>query len=743
MGNNGYENVYTQSFWGMVAGHNCTNYAAYRLIKNGVDASYLQGQGMAWQWGGVAQAHGVAVDKTPVVGDIAWFSSTSGVGSDGHVAYVESVDPGAGTVRVSEDNYGGDFDWRDYYISNVTGFIHFGGVPTVSDGSYVSYQGNVYRIAGGAPVYVSSWAHMGGTQPTVALSDAQWNGLRAVPADGTYVTGVFPGDPLNGSVYRIAGGAPIYVSSWDHMGGGQPTVAVDLSAIEMAGQGGWWNHLNYTPADGTYIAGSGNGYASSGTVFRIAGGAPIAVANWANMPGGAQPTVQVDAAAIDNAGQVAPWGHLNYRPVNGTVLAASNLRYVTQAGIAYPSTTAQSGVQVDPNAIAKAGDGGVWDHLAAMPGYVPLDPSRVLDTRSNNGAAGPVAGWSTIHVQVAGRGGVPATGVSAVVINVTETSATSGGYVTVYPDGTTKPTASNLNYPQGDTRANLVVVKLGSGGKIALTNSSGGTVQLIGDVAGYYLAGVPAHPGVFVSLDPSRVLDTRTGNGATGPVAGWSTTHVQVAGRGGVPATGVSAVVINVTETDATAGGYVIVYPDGTTRPTASNLNYPTGDTRANLVTVTLGSNGKLAFTATSTAQLIGDVAGYYLAGTPTTPGAFVSLDPSRVLDTRASNGTPGPVAGWSTIHVQIAGRGGVPAAGVSAVVINVTETGATSGGYVTVYPDGTTRPTASNLNYPQGDTRANLVVVRLGADGKIALTNNSGGTVQLIGDVAGYYRAG
>ena len=375
--------------------------------------------------------------------------------------------------------------------------------------------------------------------------------------------------------------------------------------------------------------------------------------------------------------------------------------------------------------------------------FVSLAPSRVLDTRSGNGATGPVAGWSTIHVQIAGRGGVPAAGVSAVVINVTVSDAKLGGYITVYPDGTARPSASNLNFPAGDTRANLVTVQLGGDGKIALNNSSSSTVQLIGDVAGYYLSGTPATAGAFVALNPSRVLDTRSGNGATGPVAGWSTIHVQIAGRGGVPATGVSAVVINVTESGAEAGGYVTVYADGTTPPSASNLNFPAGDTRANLVTVAVGSDGMIALTnsSSSTVQLIGDVAGYYLSGTPSAVGAFVSLPPSRVLDTRSGNGATGPVAAGSSIAVQVAGRGGVPATGVSAVVINVTESSAMAGGYVTVYADGTTKPNASNLNFPAGDTRANLVTVAVGGDGKIVLTNTSGSSVQLIGDVAGYFR--
>ena len=376
--------------------------------------------------------------------------------------------------------------------------------------------------------------------------------------------------------------------------------------------------------------------------------------------------------------------------------------------------------------------------------FVSLAPARVLDTRIDKGAPGPVAPNSTIRVQVAGAGGVPSTGVSAVVINVTVTDAAAAGYVTVYPDGTSRPTASNLNYPAGDTRANLVTVRLGSNGKVALASSNRSTIELVADVAGYYLDGTPSAAGAFVSLPPTRLLDTRGDNGATGPVVADSTIHVQVAGRGGIPSSGVSAVVINVTVTEAGSPGYVTVYPDGTSRPTASNLNYPAGDTRANLVTVRLGSNGKIALASSNadTVQLVGDVAGYFLAGTPTAVGAFVSLAPTRLLDTRSNYGAPGPVGANSTIRVQVAGRSGVPSSGVSAVVINTTATDARLAGYVTAFPDGTGRPTASNLNYPAGDTRANLITVRLGSNGKVALASSNSNTVQLVGDVAGYYRS-
>src|SRR4051794_34816927 len=76
-------------------------------------------------------------------------------------------------------------------------------------------------------------------------------------------------------------------------------------------------------------------------------------------------------------------------------------------------------------------------------GYVPLAPSRLLDTRSGIGAPkGLVAAAGLVQLQVTGRGGVPASGVSAVVLNVTATQAAGAGFVTVYPTGASKPTAS-------------------------------------------------------------------------------------------------------------------------------------------------------------------------------------------------------------------------------------------------------------------------------------------------------------
>src|SRR5438309_2250549 len=108
------------------------------------------------------------------------------------------------------------------------------------------------------------------------------------------------------------------------------------------------------------------------------------------------------------------------------------------------------------------------------------------------------------------------------------------------------------------------------------------------------------------------------------------------------------------------------------------------------------------------------------LASTPTAAGSFGSVAPARLLDTRAGTGAPrAAVTADGTVHLQVTGRGGIPATGVSAVVLNVTVTQPRSAGVITVYADGTSRPMASNLNFLAGQTVPNLVVAPVGADGK------------------------
>lgn len=127
----------------------------------------------------------------------------------------------------------------------------------------------------------------------------------------------------------------------------------------------------------------------------------------------------------------------------------------------------------------------------------------------------------------------------------------------------------------------------------------------------------------------------------------------------------------------------------------------------------------------------------------PSSPSYFVSLPPARLLDTRTGEGGNLSALGPQTFtELDVTGVGGVPEGGVSAVVLNVTVDGPTTPGYITAWPSGEPQPTVSNLNFVPGQTVANLVTVKVGANGRVNLLNSTGDT-NVIADVVGYYTPG
>ncbi|MFF6775872.1 hypothetical protein ACFY8W_20250, partial [Streptomyces sp. NPDC012637] len=167
-------------------------------------------------------------------------------------------------------------------------------------------------------------------------------------------------------------------------------------------------------------------------------------------------------------------------------------------------------------------------------------------------------------------------------------------------------------------------------------------------------------------------------------------------------------------------------------RTAASNLNFTAGQTVPNLVVVPV-KDGKVTFyNHAGSVDLIADVAGYFKTGA--SGAEYKPVTPARLMDTRAGLGVPQAALGAGET-VDLA----VDRPGASAVVLNVTATGPTAGSFVSVYPYGTERTAASNLNFTAGQTVPNLVVVPV-KDGKVTFYNRTG-SVHLIADIAGYYR--
>jgi hypothetical protein len=383
--------------------------------------------------------------------------------------------------------------------------------------------------------------------------------------------------------------------------------------------------------------------------------------------------------------------------------------------------------------------------------YLPVTPTRVLDTRRGLGAPqAKIGADGTISVDVTSGVTVPAGlgTITAAVLNVTATDETGNGVITAYPDGGTLPQSSNVNFSAGHNVPNLVTVKVGADHKVDFHNGSSASTDLLADVAGYYVQATDGS-SYYLPNSPDRVLDTRSGiggvSGAVGPGATVSLSVPQCTqGTGSSKQTATAtAVAMNVTAVSPTANGVITAYPDGAALPTASNLNYYTGHNIPNMVVVAVGADGKVEFhnTSTGSVQLVADLEGCY---SQSLGSAFVPLNPSRELDTRSGLGenssTGVPVAAnkdalWYSNSGEISDLWNA-----AAVVMNVTVTDTKANGFITAYPESSTLPNASNLNFLKGQTVPNLVMVATDGQIPVALHNSSTGSVDLIADLFGYF---
>lgn len=258
---------------------------------------------------------------------------------------------------------------------------------------------------------------------------------------------------------------------------------------------------------------------------------------------------------------------------------------------------------------------------------------------------------------------------------------------------------------------------------------------------------LPAVSEPFVQLcAPARVLDTRSSGStidaqhqAVGQIAANTSYTLPIAGRAGVPG-GATSVVLNVTAVVPAGGGFVTVYPCGGV-PNASNLNFVANDVIANSVLAKLDGLGRACFFSSVNTHLLVDVSGYFL-GTD----ALTSLtEPARLMDTRIGGSTiddlheaVGRVPANTTYELPITGRATVPG-GTQTVVLNVTAVAPSfPGGFVTVWPCGQGQPNASNLNFIPNETIPNLVLAKVGIDGKVCLASST--QTDLLVDISGYF---
>lgn len=328
------------------------------------------------------------------------------------------------------------------------------------------------------------------------------------------------------------------------------------------------------------------------------------------------------------------------------------------------------------------------------------------------------------EVRVTGLGGIPSSGVDAVVLNVEVQAPTKTGYIRVTPGGYTSQTAVQ-EFNAGETKSAVTQVRVGAGGTVRLHLSSG-NARVFLDAEGYFTPNSSTNNADrYHPVATARVYGTDT----TRVVAGHDQS-IQIAGRGGIPASGATAVVANIEVQNATSAGYIRVTPTPTAQRSAVQEFVP-GGTISNLTTVALAPNGTIALhMSQGSATVFVDVVGYY--------GGTSGDVYHPVTTARAYNKLP--VAAGADQDLVLTGRAGVPATGVDSVTMTVEIESATQAGYVRVTPGGTNSQTAVQ-EFSAGQTVSNLVTVKLDPQGRARLHLSDGSAIAFL-DVVGYSAA-
>jgi hypothetical protein len=403
--------------------------------------------------------------------------------------------------------------------------------------------------------------------------------------------------------------------------------------------------------------------------------------------------VMVNVTAVDETSRT---GYLTLFPSGITRPVASTLNYRGNAAIAN-----QALVRLGSNGtITIFNSAGTTDVLVDVEGWVGTDtsaangqtttgtPVRLLDTRTTNGGhKAPLAFNQSLTLQVAGVDGIPSTGVTSVWANVTAIPAgSSNGYLTAYASGGAVPVSSTVNFMPGVTTATFALLPVSASGAITITNRSASANVLV-DVAGWLSGGDVTADAGTQPITPVRILDTRTTTGGhKAPVGGNSSVNVKVLGVGGVPSTGVAAVVVHVTGVGPTAPNYLEAFGTGYPRRTGSTLNLAKGGTASNNAVVPVGPDGAISvYNNHGSANVVVDLQGWIAAPvlTVTQPlasalsaGSLTSADGKQAAKILANANRYAMTTWWTSVYpslVKTAMRSQVSPDDVSALSTDAT----------------------------------------------------------------------
>ena len=333
--------------------------------------------------------------------------------------------------------------------------------------------------------------------------------------------------------------------------------------------------------------------------------------------------------------------------------------------------------------------------------FVPTEPFRLTDTRIGVGFERLDA--NTIRVQVAGVGGVPESA-EAVSVSIAATGASSTGFVVGYPAGSDRQLASQINYSPGHTVSTGAVIPLSRSGAIDIYSRT--AVDLVVDVTGSFIAATTSKDGRFVSMAPSRILDTRE----TEPLIAGSTTTLFLPTAVGENAI---AAIVTLTSTAPNNPGHFTAFT-GKNRPVTAALNVSSHDSTRGTTAIVPVKDRQIKVYSSGGGELIVDVVGWFTGpfADQSDVGLFVPTEATRRLDTRESAPMiPGEARSFA------AGEG-------SAVLGTVTMFDSFTRGHGALYGNGTHKPGTSSINISDTPVISNLAISRTTKAGVTLFSN-------------------
>lgn len=342
--------------------------------------------------------------------------------------------------------------------------------------------------------------------------------------------------------------------------------------------------------------------------------------------------------------------------------------------------------------------------------------------------SGDVAAGHPLAVSL-GEDPVAVPGLSAVVVNVTASNATTPSAVQLVVN---QQVVDTVIAPVGQVDSNLAFVAIPPSLSQAALSVTAGTVHVELAFVGFITG--PGrfrnHGGMLRPIQPAVLFD--------GAVTAGSSTHIPVLGQGDVPATNVSEVLVNVTASGSAAAGSLALEPSGLPAwfpPPPMNLGFAAGETTANRAIIAVGSDGAIALLDKGAAASVHvEAIGWFTSSTdPTALGALFSpAGPARLVDSAASGG---PVAAGSSITFAVRGQGGVPASNSTApptgAVFQVSAVSPQGAGSISFAG-------SPAVDFTTGQTTSGLVISPLANDGSASFSV-SGAATNVTIDLVGY----